>query len=292
MSDPTRESSERVGAGVRCDVCGYELRGLAVSGVCPECGEAVEMSLRPERSLRFTDRAWLQTNLQAVSMLAWGARGIAASGIAMVIFVCAVGSSAVLGPSGVVAGAAILIGMLASFVMQGVGSWLLGKLPASGRAPTMRARGWVRWAGPTLIVIPCVWMGSMYLPGSRAVSADSALIAVMLMAVCLVGVGAGYLFALSYTLEGLQRRTADWKPEAREWYPKYRRNMKVFASIAGGLILIGVIGKNPGQLIGTSALFSLVIVIELISLETAMGRVAEATRLELAVAEERAREGS
>ena len=43
-----------------CACCGYNLRGLVPSGACPECGLAVEDSLRRD-TLRFADRRWLRT---------------------------------------------------------------------------------------------------------------------------------------------------------------------------------------------------------------------------------------
>jgi len=35
---------------ITCHVCGYDLSGSAVGGVCPECGTPVQQSLRPAMS--------------------------------------------------------------------------------------------------------------------------------------------------------------------------------------------------------------------------------------------------
>lgn len=45
--------------GRLCMNCGYALDGLAVDGVCPECGTAVELSLRPNW-LAFASPPWLR----------------------------------------------------------------------------------------------------------------------------------------------------------------------------------------------------------------------------------------
>ncbi len=42
-----------------CIHCGYNLRGLAAGGMCPECGHAIEESLRGEL-LRFANPDWLR----------------------------------------------------------------------------------------------------------------------------------------------------------------------------------------------------------------------------------------
>ena len=46
------------GADVLCMSCGYNLRGLLAGGQCPECGEPIGPSLRPDR-LRLADPSWL-----------------------------------------------------------------------------------------------------------------------------------------------------------------------------------------------------------------------------------------
>lgn len=45
--------------GKSCMNCGYALDGLALEGVCPECGTAVQLSLRPDR-LVFASPQWLR----------------------------------------------------------------------------------------------------------------------------------------------------------------------------------------------------------------------------------------
>ncbi len=56
-----------------CARCGYILRGLAESGACPECGEAIETSLKGNL-LRAADPRWLKTVARGVGWTAWGVR--------------------------------------------------------------------------------------------------------------------------------------------------------------------------------------------------------------------------
>lgn len=61
MSDPpiTLPITQPRPDGKSCINCGYALDGLAVDGVCPECGTAVQLSLRPNR-LVFASPRWLR----------------------------------------------------------------------------------------------------------------------------------------------------------------------------------------------------------------------------------------
>src|SRR5689334_15686 len=50
------DKSGLVIAGVPCEKCSYELRGLSVEGRCPECGGAIEASVRESMNLlRYAD---------------------------------------------------------------------------------------------------------------------------------------------------------------------------------------------------------------------------------------------
>lgn len=56
--EPHKPSGDVTG-NVACRSCGYNLRGVARDGFCPECGTSVEWSLRGFQ-LRFADRRWLE----------------------------------------------------------------------------------------------------------------------------------------------------------------------------------------------------------------------------------------
>lgn len=69
MSEIPLDSSGRIDTDVNCVGCEYNLRGLDGEAVCPECGMAVERSLRGDR-LRFADPQWVG-QLSRGMTLAW-----------------------------------------------------------------------------------------------------------------------------------------------------------------------------------------------------------------------------
>ena len=61
-----------LGVSLPCEVCGYDLRGLDRTGVCPECATPVANSIRTER-LQFANGAWLATLHRGAKMVIAGA---------------------------------------------------------------------------------------------------------------------------------------------------------------------------------------------------------------------------
>ena len=55
----TPDASRTLERDIPCAACDYNLHGLRSDGKCPECGEPVEVSLRPGR-LMFTNPGWLK----------------------------------------------------------------------------------------------------------------------------------------------------------------------------------------------------------------------------------------
>lgn len=56
--------SEKVSASVKCSGCGYDLIGISLGGVCPECGRPVQKTVRPGprrslQSLPVVQQRWL-----------------------------------------------------------------------------------------------------------------------------------------------------------------------------------------------------------------------------------------
>jgi len=92
-SEPNETGPAQIAAGTRCVICGYELSGLWLTGVCPECGTPAERSLKGDRlaysapgyvaSLRrgagVINLALLAQTLSFVGQIAWGIAGAAAS---------------------------------------------------------------------------------------------------------------------------------------------------------------------------------------------------------------------
>lgn len=60
----------RLSAEVTCRQCGYNLNGLSPTGMCPECGLEIAMSLQSDR-LAFADPQWVDTLAKGAKLLAW-----------------------------------------------------------------------------------------------------------------------------------------------------------------------------------------------------------------------------
>lgn len=65
-------TAERPPAGARCVACGYELVGLDLAGVCPECGRDVAASW-PAMDLRACHRAIIAQDVDELGALFWAA---------------------------------------------------------------------------------------------------------------------------------------------------------------------------------------------------------------------------
>ena len=57
--------------GSQCITCGYDLRGLEIDSSCPECGAAIELSMRGDR-LSLSDPAWIAKLAKGQSLLVLG----------------------------------------------------------------------------------------------------------------------------------------------------------------------------------------------------------------------------
>ncbi|HZL36685.1 MAG TPA: hypothetical protein VFC78_15300 [Tepidisphaeraceae bacterium] len=64
-------ASANVTTDIPCRKCGYNLRGMAVSGRCPECGTPVGVSVHGDL-LRFSDPEFVLTLRKGVSLILWG----------------------------------------------------------------------------------------------------------------------------------------------------------------------------------------------------------------------------
>ena len=131
-----KTATEQVATDQPCLSCGYNLRTLAVSGVCPECGLAVSETL--EHALAHADLDWLKTVKEGTNALAW------TSVFVLVLVLVALGLSLV--PA---AGAAsMLIPVLsaqAGFCMYATGtSDLTAREPRAPSGPLWSARRLVR----------------------------------------------------------------------------------------------------------------------------------------------------
>jgi len=89
MTETESDLPSLVSADTTCITCGYNLRGLASDGRCPECGSGVAQSLRGDL-LKFADPGWLARLRFGVSLKLWNIglgiiAGIAAGVLVMIV---------------------------------------------------------------------------------------------------------------------------------------------------------------------------------------------------------------
>ena len=140
-ADPTQAAT--LVADVPCVKCDYNLRGLSADGRCPECGEAVVSSLRPDR-LMFADRTWLTRIARGLTMIY-----IAVPAVPFLVLLVAVTGTLlaafVLGPvlsfwSDV--GTSMIVGMLVG-LLAGLSTLVLGVFYSTAAEP-QQSRGQLR----------------------------------------------------------------------------------------------------------------------------------------------------
>lgn len=108
----------RLAEDVACRHCGYNLRGLALDGQCPECEMAIEKTLHGFL-LRFSDPTWLKRLRSGLTLL------IVAILIGIVLAIAWIAGivfwPSMIDPSPIVAGAIVLIPTAGLTIMQLVG---------------------------------------------------------------------------------------------------------------------------------------------------------------------------
>jgi hypothetical protein len=110
-----------------CRKCGYNLRGLAVNGRCPECGTPVGVAIHGEL-LRYSEPRWVQTLARGVRLIVAGL-AVIALGVFAMMGVAVAGAAA--GSPGVFVALVAVVAMLGYGLMV-VGSWLLTTPDPSG----------------------------------------------------------------------------------------------------------------------------------------------------------------
>src|SRR5262245_32299566 len=105
--NPNVDAAGTVTADSPCRKCGYNLRGLSVSGRCPECGTPVGLSVHGDL-LRFSNPRWVRGLQRGVRLI------IAALAVAIFGMIAIALAAAAFGPMALLAAA--LIG-LAAYVM-------------------------------------------------------------------------------------------------------------------------------------------------------------------------------
>lgn len=138
-----------------CVGCGYNLRSIVTSGICPECGAAVADSFA-HGWLVFADRGWLETLRGGFAKILWlFPAGFAAYIALILIFMLAVGSvfsgAVVLVLLSVLLGVAICVG-LTWLWLKGLWAVTCPEPPQSGPPTRTPMIAWIRGLNVVSIV--------------------------------------------------------------------------------------------------------------------------------------------
>ncbi len=212
-----------------CIGCGYDLRGLAAGGVCPECGIEIRLSMQRSKLLRYALRSWLRD-------LARGAQLMYLS--IVILFVLPLGGSLLVIVAGVlweivglptlpawgvtvlaVMGVLLLVAAVLAYV---VGCWWISSAPEAAVVPRRAARFCVRWFGPALA--PLVVWGDVMFPVLPWPWQPVPRLAV-------TALGWSVVFSLGSIYHHLERRTSSWDPKLAVKHRGNRSNAVVMLLI-------------------------------------------------------------
>lgn len=190
---PDLESSN-----VPCIGCGYNLRGLAGDGYCPECAAAVAHSLREDR-LMFADSNWLRQVHRGAWWLSLSAVGLLLPFVmSLLIPLVWLGGRGSMAGSTVIAaimGVVAVVCVMAPLVFLVIGAWWLTiREPDPPSNDPVVARWWCRLSAAGMIVF--IFLAFL---ASLRLGDNSAGIGILLaVAACMMGwIGcAGYLSRL------------------------------------------------------------------------------------------------
>lgn len=129
---PSTVFEETVAPDVPCRKCGYSVKGLALTGRCPECGTPIGVSVQGDL-LRFSDPQWLRGLQRGVQMIVYGVLTIIAGVVLTIIIEMASNPPNAAGAAG--AGMAdVLMGlfMIGGVVLMYIGWWRLTEPDPSG----------------------------------------------------------------------------------------------------------------------------------------------------------------
>lgn len=115
------DATGRLDQDLPCLRCGYNLRGLAPDGSCPECGTAIGRSAHGDM-LRFCDPVWVSKLARGMNYLWWG---LALAICAPVVWPAIVVPTSYLGIAHEHAMVVCAAYLLFSFMLACIGIWLL-----------------------------------------------------------------------------------------------------------------------------------------------------------------------
>ncbi len=134
------DEAGHVAESLSCRGCGYDLKGIAADGICPECASAVERSIHGDL-LQFCDPAWLDRLGQGL----------------LLIFV------------GIIAGTVLQIGIMIASVIAGV---IVAMTGVPGAMTIVTVTGGLVMAIVTLVNVIGAWLVTTQDPGRTETEAQ------------------------------------------------------------------------------------------------------------------------
>lgn len=198
-----------------CVRCGYDLRGLRIDRVCPECGTPVAHTLGGDR-LSLADPRWLATITRGQGLLAIGSIAAVVLVLAMLIiaFTGGIFSPPSRSPDATVRVVSLVLrsGFVGALILASVGAFMAtAREPRdTGREPMLSARRLARIAVTATVVLVIVGLGGEYLIPAGAFRVAGLAAGLAAAAAMTISV-----FALLTRLAGLARRTFDPTLESR-----------------------------------------------------------------------------
>jgi len=167
-----------------CVGCGYDLRGIAVEGGCPECGTAVQRSITGD-ALEYADDSWLRTVHRGASLIAVGPLSvitIMTTGLILIITGVFIRSRTGTRPRWIdaVMGTADIL-LIAAMICVAIGAVLFTTQEPRlrDREPVISTRSVARWGMIAAIVLGVTYaVLERSLPASATTSLAQALIAI------------------------------------------------------------------------------------------------------------------
>lgn len=234
------DDSGSINQDIACKRCSYNLRGLRLDGVCPECGTPVGRSVTGDL-LRFADPKWVGT-------VATGLNLIVLTFLFGIFLGCAAGgAAAALGGSVVI----VLVASACMWVLNLIGIWMMtAPDPAGiGEDGNVSARKIVRIATVTTVAAAVFTEGIGLLSDDPGIAMLALVISLASALVTLVGEWYKFVF-----YERLAARIPDELIVKRAQFLRWAYTPVFAIAVVGGAVLAIVAGGNPAAAMGFAPL--------------------------------------